>query len=47
MLPLLYRDDIPKSERVEMAKTALHKAQLEEKVWLKKTNAISADSDNG
>jgi putative ABC transport system ATP-binding protein len=41
MLPLLYRDDIPKSERVEMAKTALHKAQLEEKVWLNKTNAIS------
>jgi putative ABC transport system ATP-binding protein len=41
MLPLLYRDDIPKSKRIEMAKTALGKAQLEEKVWHNKTNAIS------
>jgi putative ABC transport system ATP-binding protein len=41
MLPLLYRDDIPKSKRVAMAKTALGKAQLEEKVWHNKTNAIS------
>lgn len=41
MLPLLYRDDIPKWKRKEMAHTALEKAQLEEKVWDNKTNAIS------
>lgn len=41
MLPLLYRTDIPKRQRQELAYTALQKAQLEEKVWHNKTNAIS------
>lgn len=41
MLPLLYRSDIKKSERIQKAHEALKKAQLEESLWHKKTNVIS------
>lgn len=41
LLPLMYRDDIPRSRRKFYAEEALRSARLEEKTWHHKANEIS------
>lgn len=40
-LPLLYRRDVPITERKRLVAEALQAAQLDESIWYKKTNVIS------